>query len=74
MMVLRLSVIVQVSSFKCGCGSRFLLRACRRLEASGHAGFRRLRLRRLPIEAVQRRAEVVEHHREIALERDTTAD
>jgi len=55
-MVLRLSVIVQVSSFSSG-------RAAGAANVGG-----------LPIEATQRRAEIVKHGGEVGRERGTTAD
>jgi hypothetical protein len=60
-MVLRLSCIVQVSSFNSVGGLR-LAAACIGL------------FRRLPLEAMQRRAEIVEHGREVTRECGTTAD
>jgi hypothetical protein len=54
-MVLRLSVIVQVSSFIQG--------------ADGVTRFQRL-----PFEAMERRAEIVEHGRKVAVQGRTTAD
>jgi hypothetical protein len=54
-MVLRLSVIVQVSSFKSVCGLR-------------HA------VHWLPVEAMERRAEIIEHGGKVAIQCRTTAD
>jgi hypothetical protein len=59
-MVLRLSVIVQVLVVQFGL----------RLASSGRV----MRLLGLPVEATQRRAEVVKHDGKVAIQRRTTAD
>ena len=82
-MVLRLSVIVQVSSFNSVCGWRRSLRLTRfsvrepvstSLENALDGSSRVFWALGLPLEAIERRAEIVEHGGKVAVQCGTTAD
>jgi hypothetical protein len=65
---LRLSVIVQVSSFNSGCGSEAMVKARRRQTWMSRT------CQRGPVEPVERRAEVVEHSCKAAVQGSATTD